>query len=506
MLDELVDIEIAEPACSGSEKKASDPFHAQKLAKRFIEKTGILPAYYRNQLYRYDGCRYVLESEIACKLRRFLQAAKVPHNNMLIGNIIPHIQALAYRDSSQFAAMPFYVGSEPWPRPADVIGYRNGLLDVAAYMTAGDASLRPHTAKWISTICLPYDFDPSANCPHWQAFLDQVFEGDEGRKALLQEFAGYCLVQDTSMHKLLLLIGPPRGGKGTTLRVIEGLVGPENATGYSLHSLAERFGLAQLVGKLVAFVGEVNLANSRDKYNILEKLNGIVGGDSMEIEEKYMAGRQSMALPTRFVLAANELPAFVDPTGALAARMLILDYPQSFEGREDRGLTDRLLSEISGINAWALNGYRRLKSQGAFTTTEHARQLVNAFRRDNSDALAFLQDRCVVERGLNPGNLAGVQLSDAPVSITSDELATAYVEWAEARHKDPKPAWLFRELKQLMPKLGSGQRIDGNTRTRYRGIGLIPVDVSAPKSAVVGDEMSSEQFQRELDEALQPLG
>ena len=315
---------------------------------------------------------------------------------------------------------------------------------------------------------MTYAFDPKATCPTWLAFLGQVFEEDQDRIALQQEWCGYLLAHDTTQHKLMVKTGVPRAGKGTSMRVEAALVGAENNTGYNLHSLADKFGLRQLMGKLVAFVGEVNLANSRDKYRILETLNSIVGGDPVSVEEKHNPVCQSIMLPTRFVLACNEMPAFVDPSGALAARLLILDFNVSFEGREDRGLDEKLLAEISGISKWALEGYARLKRNGRFTETARMKALVNRFRRESSDVLGFVQDCLVVERQFNSGNLVGVEIVDKPLWIGKKDLEDAYSQWYNENNKEGNLNWLGRNLRAIMPKLEYNR-----SKKLYEGIYLL---------------------------------
>ena len=56
---------------------------------------------------------------------------------------------------------------------------------------------------------------------------------------LLQEWVGYLLTQDTRQHKILLIVGPPRSGKGTIGRVLRELLGHENVVGPTLSSLGE---------------------------------------------------------------------------------------------------------------------------------------------------------------------------------------------------------------------------------------------------------------------------
>ena len=91
--------------------------------------------------------------------------------------------------------------------------------------------------------------------------------------------------------------------------------------------------------------------------------------------------RSLQKLPTRFVIACNEMPNFVDPSGALSARLLLLDYLVSYEGREDRNLEKTLVAEVSGISNWALEGYACLKQRGALTVPAKSHALINEFRR-----------------------------------------------------------------------------------------------------------------------------
>ena len=49
------------------------------------------------------------------------------------------------------------------------------------------------------------------------------------------------------------------------------------------------------------------------------------------------------------MLLSNELPKLADASGALAERFLILTLKESFLGREDVDLTDKLTTDMGGI-------------------------------------------------------------------------------------------------------------------------------------------------------------
>jgi putative DNA primase/helicase len=87
----------------------------------------------------------------------------------------------------------------------------------------------------------------------------------------------------------------------------------------------------------------------------------ITGEDEMHINrknKKYWNGK----LSTKLLIFANELLRFQDESGALAGRCLTFRMQQSFFGREDENLTEKLLSERPGILNLAMDGLGDLTS------------------------------------------------------------------------------------------------------------------------------------------------
>ena len=75
------------------------------------------------------------------------------------------------------------------------------------------------------------------------------------------------------------------------------------------------------------------------------------------------------------MLISNELPRLNYASGALASRMILLKLSRSWFGKEDTGLTGRLLKELPGILLWAIGGWQRLQQRGRFVQPESAAQL-----------------------------------------------------------------------------------------------------------------------------------
>jgi hypothetical protein len=190
------------------------------------------------------------------------------------------------------------------------------------------------TPNYFAVNALDFDPDPSAPDPMtWHKFLHQLFEGDWQSLDLLKEWFGYCLTGDTSLQKMLLIVGPRRSGKGTIARVLTRLVGAINVCGPTTSSLAGAFGLQPLIGKSLAIVSDARF-HGESIQTVIERLLCISGEDTLTIDRKFL-GSVTMKLPTRFMFLTNEFPRLADASGALAGRFVVLKLTNSFFDKEE---------------------------------------------------------------------------------------------------------------------------------------------------------------------------
>ena len=452
-----------------------DPKKFDKMAQAFVDfniAQGHQPLYTGGRTYFYDDCRYIECEELPMKVREFFKVNGWSQSNNVVGNVVPIIQSHAWMDAAKVGPMPFWIGDDrPFKSSKNIITFSNGLMDVD-----NPSDLIPHSSNWCSTVCLPFAYDPQATCPTWERFLSEVFEGDQERVSLIQEFFGYCLSSDTSLQKALILVGKPRSGKGTIQRVLGALIGPDNSTGYSLERLATEFGPSALVNKAVALVGEVELSANPQRAKIVEVLKSIIGEDSVSINEKYESKFPSLRLPTRFVIASNSVPRLLDASGALAHRFLFVPFEISFVGREDIHLEEKLVAELPGIANWALAGLKRLRAAGGkFTAGEGHKRLASQYAADTSPIMAWIRSEMVVHRRADPGDLPPECLTGENVSIGKTDAYDSYCEWCDCHDVEPASVrWFGRDLKTLIPKIKEGRETasDGFRPMIYRGIGV----------------------------------
>lgn len=257
--------------------------------------------------------------------------------------------------------------SPSWLPPADgngldakhIISTRNGLLDLKHYQQHG------HTPGFFTTWSLPFDYDPTATCPRWHKFLEEVFAHDPKGADLLQEFAGYLISGRTDLHKGLLVVGPPRGGKGVMSHILQQLIGTSNSVSPSLGSLGGEFGLEGLIGKPLAVIEDAR--SDERPNNTVERLLSIIGEDVIGVNRKGISFWFGQ-LPTRIMMFSNEMPRFFDSSGAITTRFMSIRLKESFAANPDPHLKDNLRKELPGIFNWALQGLDRLNhNDGTFT-------------------------------------------------------------------------------------------------------------------------------------------
>ena len=265
----------------------------------------------------------------------------------------------------------------------------------------------------------------------WLKFLKQLFGDDKEAVQLLQDWFGYVLSPDTAQQKILLVVGPKRSGKGTIARVLSRLLGRESVAGPTMSQLSESFGLEPLITKPLAIVSDARIGARTDKSAIVERLLSISGEDHMTVNRKFREAWHGR-LRTRFMILTNELPALTDGSGALAGRFVLLNLTESFYDREDHGLFDKLIAELSSILNWAMEGYRRLRKRGRFVQPQSAQDALNDIEMLASPIKAFIRDCCDVRPGL---------------SVTVDDLWTEYQVWCEREGGRPgNKEWFGRNL------------------------------------------------------------
>src|SRR6266567_8759688 len=152
------------------------------------------------------------------------------------------------------------------------------------------------------------------------------------------------------------------------------------------------------------------------------------------------------------------VPRLNDASGAFASRFILLVLTESFLGREDHGLFDKLIAELPGILNWSIEGWRRLNERGYFVQPHSARELVEQLEALSSPIRSFAADRCEIRAGN---------------SVPVDDLFKAWQTWSNAQGRGhPGTKQTFgRDLKAAFPGITTPQprSPDGKRYRAYEG-------------------------------------
>jgi len=363
--------------------------------------------HWRGDFYGWDG-RCWLEREqgsVRADLYTFMEPLmtlnlngdKVPFapNKHSVSTAIDALQAVGHLPTE--IEPPHYLEGTG-PSPLEMVAFNNGVLNLKTMaLTAPDKCL-------FALHALNCDHDPTAKAPKFEDFLKQALS-DEGTQPdqdtddtinMIEEFMGLLMVPDTSRQKAMLMLGPPRSGRGTLIRIIRELVGPRNFAGPTTQSFGGDFGLEQLIGKLVAAISDARTGGRVDVHTLVERILTITGEDAQSINRKnnsFWHGK----LPTRLIVVSNEMPKFVDASGAIASRFIIAKFRRSFLGRENWDLTNELLAELPGIANLAIAGWHRLMLRGRFKQPGSGQALLDEMLRSAHPVRMWVDDRVTLE-------------------------------------------------------------------------------------------------------------
>lgn len=230
----------------------------------------------------------------------------------------------------------------------------------------------------------------------WLKFLDDLLEQSD--ILTLQEYMGYCMISSTKAQAMLFIIGNGGEGKSRIGSVMYRLFDNSAYFG-SINEIAEdKFLKYNLIGKSVLIDDDMNLEGLKNT-SFLKSL--ATAETPISVQAK---GKQAIQvrLNCRTMVFANGTPkSLYDKTAGWERRLIILSTKPVPDSRvNDPDLSDKLTEEVEGIFLWALEGLKRLKSQGfKFTLSVRTRKNIMEMKEENCSVVGFLADTQFVSFG-----------------------------------------------------------------------------------------------------------
>jgi putative DNA primase/helicase len=296
----------------------------------------------------------------------------------------------------------------------------NGIVDLRT------KELLPHAPERLHLLRTYADYNPSAKCPRWLRFLNEVFEEDQTLIDWLQIAAGYSIMGLTAEHCFFLCHGNGRNGKGIFLETIGYVLG-NRQDGYSQTTRFETFlqteqsnvrvleGIGRLRAKRFIIASE-----TQDNTRLNEALvKSLTGGDTL-VGAKLHSGMFSFEPVHTIWLACNHLPIIRDASLAMWERVRTIPFGRMFLAEDqEKDLKERMKLEADGILNWLVEGAFKYLKDGLPKQPEICREATQAYR-DQTDKLSIFIRECI-----EPDNSFILPLEDAYKSYKEWQFRTS---------------------------------------------------------------------------------
>jgi P4 family phage/plasmid primase-like protien len=400
-------------------------WHFPKDSVVWLEGAGYSFAGVLGERYRQDaqalggltwGCRVPLlpgsgaPQKVIDELEPWVNSIDYAHK--VLGKASFHIENVqGFKSACEMAQEPLLVDGNAWDATPYHLATPNGVVDLRTL------ELLPPQAEYRNTRITGASYDPTAQCPRFLAWLEQM-QPDPAVREFLQRLAGYSAVGTAREQLFFSFVGEGSNGKGTWVTLITTALGTYYRKAPS--DLLAEHPVGSPRGDLAYVAGArlVSISESSDKLKLDENaFKSLTGGDKQPCRWPYgrlfeYVPRYNIILDTNHALTPHE-------TGeAMWRRQRLIPWLVTIpKDKRNKLLSEELIrDELPGILAWIAVGAQKYLKDGL--TEPAIVTLATEEHRASCDDLAlWIEQNCL----LAPGDKCG-----------SSILLKDYQAWAKA--------------------------------------------------------------------------
>ncbi|WP_179394958.1 phage/plasmid primase, P4 family [Lacticaseibacillus absianus] len=340
------------------------------------------------------------------------------------------------------------------PVTTDEFDADQSLMNVDnGYIDLSDGTLHEHDIKKMFSKQSTVEYSDTVDCPEWQAFLEQTFNGDKELTDYIQKAVGYSLTGSVEEQVMFILYGSGRNGKSVFMDTLKHIAGSYSRTMQAKSIMVQQTSggansdIARLKGARLVSASEPNEGVRLDEGLIKE----LTGGES--VTARFLYGREFEFKPEfKLWLSTNHKPIIRGTDDGIWRRLMLIPFTHQVPVDQiDKRLTYKLERESIGILNWAVDGALKWQREG-LQPPQSVKDASLAYRNEMDVLELFVNDCC--EKG--PGY-------EAPAG----QLYDTYIKWAESTGE-----YKMRKQKfgaEMQKKFEYARRRDGR---RYVGVRL----------------------------------
>jgi len=342
--------------------------------------------------------------------------------------------------------------ADPW-----LLTVQNGTLD----LKTGNIH-PPNRSDMITKLC-PVKYDPSATCPQWITFLDQVMNNNQALVSFLQRIAGYALTGDISEHIMFILFGSGSNGKTTFINTLLDILGD-----YGKQVPAEIFiekrneshptEKADLFGARFISASETGMGRRLSEPFI----KAATGGEKLRVRR--MREDFWQFDPThKIFLTTNYRPVVYGTDEGIWRRLKLVPFSVHIpDHQQDKQLPKKLATEREGILTWIVKGCLEWQQNG-LQVPQEIHYSTATYRAEMDTLAVFLEDKCLIR---------------PTAHVASGALYRVYDEWCQESGEKPMSKRLLAN--RLMERGFDHARIGKESTRGWSGLGLAGAEQTGP--------------------------
>ena len=309
----------------------------------------------------------------------------------------------------------------------ELIACKNGMLRLA------DRQLLPFSPQYKRRNKLAVNYDPTGTCSE---FMERLLKPalNEIDIKVLQQWCGLCLIGINLSQVIVLLTGSSGRGKGTFIRVLQGIIGQTNVVQLRTDQLGQRFETSAFIGKILLYGADVKATFLNNANASI--LKALTGGDPLNAEIKCVTGRPVIYGKYLVIVTTNSRLTLnlEGDQDAYRRRLILIECNKTRPDNVIVNLSELLLeTEASGILNWMLDGLDLLRNQGyVIELSPEQKRAVDDLLLESENHLIFVKE-CLVR--------------DKTAILMTSDCFNAYCAYCKSRKWSPS---LQRDASKLI--------------------------------------------------------
>lgn len=234
---------------------------------------------------------------------------------------------------------------------------------------------------------LPFDYQAGIQNEVFLQYLNEVLP-DKDTQQTLQDVCGYLFIKGLKLEKIFFLYGAGANGKSVLFEVLNGLLGDENISHFSLESLTDDTGYyrAKIKDKIVNYGTDIKL--SRIDAGMFKTL-----ASNEPIEARHPYGRPFIMKDyAKLIFNVNRLDnANIEHTHGFYRRILIIPFEITIADEDqDKSLHTKILENPAGVLNWVIAGAERVIRNADIFISKECIDFKAKFIKETDSAALFM--------------------------------------------------------------------------------------------------------------------